>query len=116
MIKNHLYWSFAGVYSDIGSGTRVKKRSGLRSMLYACRRGKIDMILVKSAQRFARNTTDGLKVIRMLRNKNIDIYFEQGLVNVFLIPHLISSLFEWLSACALAHITVNRNSEFSKRE
>ncbi len=77
MIKNHSYWSFVGVYSDIGSGTRLKNRSGFRSMLSACRRGKIDMILVKSAQRFARNTTDGLKVIRMLRNKNINIYFEQ---------------------------------------
>ncbi len=55
----------------------MKKRSGFRSMLSACRRGKIDIILVKSAQRFARNTADGLKVIRMLRNKNIDIYFEQ---------------------------------------
>lgn len=35
------------------------------------------MILTKSAHRFARNTVDALKTIRMLRNRNIDIYFEQ---------------------------------------
>ena len=46
-------------------------------MLSACKRGKIDMILTKSAHRFARNTVDALKTIRMLRNRNIDIYFEQ---------------------------------------
>ena len=46
-------------------------------MLSACKRGKIDMILTKSAHCFARNTVDALKTIRMLRNRNIDIYFEQ---------------------------------------
>ena len=35
------------------------------------------MILTKSAHRFARNTVDALKTIRMLRDQNIDIYFEQ---------------------------------------
>lgn len=46
-------------------------------MLSACKRGKIDMILTKSAHRFARNTVDALRTIRMLRNRNIDIYFEK---------------------------------------
>lgn len=35
------------------------------------------MILTKSAHRFARNTVDALKTIRMLKSRNIDIYFEQ---------------------------------------
>lgn len=35
------------------------------------------MILIKSAHRFARNTVDALKTIRMLRSQNIDIYFER---------------------------------------
>ena len=34
------------------------------------------MVLIKSASRFARNTVDALKTIRMLRRWNIDIYFE----------------------------------------
>ena len=76
-IKQNPSWVFAGVYSDIGSGTRIKGRSRFKSLLSACKRGKIDMILTKSAHRFARNTVDALKTIRMMRRQNIDIYFEQ---------------------------------------
>ena len=76
-IKQNPSWVFAGVYSDIGSGTRIKGRSKFKSLLSACKRGRVDMILTKSAHRFARNTVDALKTIRMLRRRNIDIYFEQ---------------------------------------
>lgn len=76
-IKQNPSWVFAGVYSDIGSGTRIKGRSRFKSLLSACKRGKIDMILTKSAHRFARNTVDALKTIRTLKSRNIDIYFEQ---------------------------------------
>ena len=76
-IKQNPSWIFVGVYSDIGSGTQIKGRSRFKALLSACNRGKIDMILTKSAHRFARNTVDALKTIRMLRNRNIDIYFEQ---------------------------------------
>ena len=76
-IKQNPSWVFAGVYSDIGSGTRIKGRNRFKALLSACKRGKIDMILTKSAHRFARNTVDALKTIRMLRSWNIDIYFEQ---------------------------------------
>ena len=76
-IRQNPDWIFAGVYSDIGSGTRIKGRSRFKALLSACRRGKVDMILIKSAHRFARNTVDALKTIRMLRRRNIDIYFEQ---------------------------------------
>ena len=73
-IKQNPSWVFAGVYSDIGSGTRIKGRNRFKALLSACKRGKIDMILTKSAHRFARNTVDALKTIRMLRSRNIDIY------------------------------------------
>lgn len=76
-IKQNPSWIFVGVYSDIGSGTRIKGRSRFKSLLSACKCGKIDMILTKSAHRFARNTVDALKIIRKLKNRNIDIYFEQ---------------------------------------
>lgn len=76
-IKQNPNWVFAGVYSDIGSGTRIKGRNRFKSLLSVCKRGKIDMILTKSAHRFARNTVDALKTIRMLKSRNIDIYFEQ---------------------------------------
>ena len=76
-IKQNPDWIFAGVYSDVGSGTRIKGRSRFKALLSACRRGKVDMILTKSAHRFARNTVDALKTIRMLRHRNVDIHFER---------------------------------------
>lgn len=69
-------WQFAGIYSDVGSGTTIKGRKRLNALISVCRRGKVDMILIKSASRFARNTVDALKTIRMLRRWNVDIYFE----------------------------------------
>lgn len=75
-IKRIPHWTFAGIYSDIGSGTQAKGRRRFNAMISACRRGKIDTILTKSAHRFARNTVDALETIRMLRRWKVDIYFE----------------------------------------
>ena len=97
-IKQNPAWIFAGVYSDIGSGLRVKGRSKFKALLSVCKRGKIDVILIKSAHRFARNTVDALKTIRMLRNRNIDIYFEQEDIHSL----YESSEFMLMLVCALA--------------
>lgn len=43
--------------------------------------GRIDMIITKSISRFARNTLDGLKYIRELKEKNIPVFFEKENVN-----------------------------------
>lgn len=75
-IRANPNWQFAGVYSDVGSGTTVKGRKLLDALISASRRGKINMVLIKSASRFARNTVDALKIIRMLRRWKVDIYFE----------------------------------------
>ena len=75
-IKRIPHWTFAGIYSDIGSGTQAKGRRRFNAMISACQRGKIDTILTKSAHRFARNTVDALETIRMLRRWQVDIYFE----------------------------------------
>ena len=75
-IKVNLSWQFAGVYSDVGSGTTIKGRKRLNALISACRRVKVDMVLIKSASRFAWNTVDALKMIRTLRRWNVDVYFE----------------------------------------
>jgi DNA invertase Pin-like site-specific DNA recombinase len=56
---------FAGVYADHGkSGTSMKKRDGLQSLLKKVYGGHIDLVLVKSLSRFARNTLDALNIIK----------------------------------------------------
>ena len=39
--------------------------------------GRIDLIITKSVSRFARNTVDSLTVIRQLREKGVEVYFEK---------------------------------------
>ena len=75
-IKANPNWQFVGIYSDVGSGTTIKGRKRLNALISACRRGRVDMVLIKSASRFARNTVDALKTIRMLRRWNVDVYFD----------------------------------------
>lgn len=43
--------------------------------------GEIDLIMTKSIFRFARNTLDTLKYVRMLKEKNVAIYFEEENIN-----------------------------------
>lgn len=106
-IKQNPDWVFAGVYSDIGSGTRIEGRSSFKSLLSACRRGKVDMILTKSAHRFARNTVDALKTIRMLRRRNVDIHFERENIHSL----YETSEFMLMLICALA-----QDESYSKSE
>ena len=93
LIASHPEWKNAGIYADRGiSGTDMKKRDAFNRMLAACLNGKIDLILVKSISRFARNTVDCLNTIRLLRERRIGVFFEKENINTltanseFLIP------------------------------
>ena len=55
----------------------MKKRDEFNKMLRLCRKGKIDMIIVKSISRFARNTLDCIAITRRLRKIGVDVYFEE---------------------------------------
>jgi len=77
-IQSNPDWVFVRVYTDKGlSGTSLKKRDGFNEMIKDALDGKIDLIITKSASRFMRNTLEGLKVIRKLREKGVDVYFEE---------------------------------------
>ena len=78
LILSHPEWENAGVYYDEGiSGTSMKHRDGLNKMIETALAGQIDLIIVKSISRFARNTVDALKTIRALKAKGIRIFFEK---------------------------------------
>ena len=48
MITLNPDWELAGIYTDIASGLRLQHREGYKKLLRDCKRGKIDMIIVKS--------------------------------------------------------------------
>ena len=78
LIQRNPEWEFAGVYADDGiSGTTIDKRKGFKQMLADCEAGKIDIILTKSIQRFARNTVDLLTTVRHLKDLGIEVRFEK---------------------------------------
>lgn len=82
LIQKNPSWEYAGVYSDYAvSGTGILKRKGFNDMVREAKNGNIDIILTKSISRFARNTVDLLKVVRELREKNVEIRFEKENIN-----------------------------------
>ena len=82
LIQSKREWIFAGVYADRAiTGTKVDKRDEFQRLIQDCMDGKIDMILAKSIPRFARNTLDTLKYVRMLKERNIAVDFEVEKIN-----------------------------------
>ncbi len=77
MIQSHPGWLFAGVHSDEALTGTKENRSGFQSLLADCRKGKIDMVIVKSISRLARNTVTLLETVRELRSYGVDVYFEE---------------------------------------
>jgi len=75
-------WTMAGIYADEGiTGTSARKRPEFLRMIRKCRQKKIDLVLVKSISRFARNTVDCLNYVRVLRSLGIAIIFEEQNIN-----------------------------------
>lgn len=81
-ISQHPNWELAGIYADDGiSATNTKKRVEFNKMIDACMEGRIDLVITKSISRFARNTLDCLKYVRMLKERQIPVLFEKENIN-----------------------------------
>ena len=81
-IMQNPQWSMAGIFADEGiTGTSAEKRPEFLRMIRLCRKRKIDLILVKSISRFARNTVDCLHYIRALKELGIAVIFEKENIN-----------------------------------
>lgn len=82
LIHSKHEWTLVDVYADEAiTGTMVGRRDNFIRMINDCMNGNIDLIITKSISRFARNTLDVLKYVRMLRDKNIAIQFEEENIN-----------------------------------
>ncbi len=78
MIEENPDYEFVGIYADEGiTGTQTKKREQFNQMMSDALNDKIDLILAKSISRFARNTVDTLNCVRLLREHNVDVFFEK---------------------------------------
>lgn len=81
-IMKNAEWTMAGIFADEGiTGTQAKKRPEFIRMIRHCRQKKIDLILVKSISRFARNTVECISYTRALRALGIGVFFEEQNIN-----------------------------------
>lgn len=80
-VRNHPNWVLVKIYADEGiSGTSLKNRDEFVKMIEDCKNpaNKIDLIVVKSVSRFARNLVDCLAHVRELAELRtpIGVFFE----------------------------------------
>lgn len=82
MVSEKADWTLVDIYADEAiTGTKVDKREGFQRLINDCLNGSVDMVITKSISRFARNTLDTLKYVRMLKEKNIAVMFEEEKIN-----------------------------------
>ena len=77
-IQKNPEWEYAGVYADDAlSGTGTEKRTEFNRLIADCEKGSVDIVLVKSISRFARNTVILLETVRHLKDIGVDVWFEE---------------------------------------
>jgi DNA invertase Pin-like site-specific DNA recombinase len=69
-------WKLCDVYTDKDSGGNVA-RPGFQKLIFDCYENRIDIVLVKTISRFARNTVDLLETVSRLKGLGVEIIFYQ---------------------------------------
>ena len=82
MVAEHDDWELVDVYADEAiTGTIAEKRPGFVRLINDCREGRIDLVIMKSISRFARNVQDVLRYVRELQSRHIAVIFEEEKIN-----------------------------------
>ncbi|MEZ4508151.1 MAG: recombinase family protein [Eubacteriales bacterium] len=81
--------STVGVYGRRGHWYK-SDRPEFRRLIADCDAGLIDLVVTKSLSRFSRNTLDTLNLLRELKQKGVDVFFERENI------HSISGVMSWM--------------------
>jgi DNA invertase Pin-like site-specific DNA recombinase len=77
LIQSWPDWESAGVFTDeVETGTKGA-RPEFQRLIAECQSGQVDMVITKSISRFARNTVTLLETVRDLKERGVDVYFEE---------------------------------------
>lgn len=117
LIHGNPDWELVDIYADRGiSGTSADKRDDFQRLIADCKRGWIDMVLVKSVSRFARNTKDFLKVTRELKAIGVGIFFEEQNINSSMVSgEMLASIFAALAQKESESISQNMRMSYKRR-
>lgn len=81
-IRSNKNMRLVDIYADQGkTGTSIYKRPEFLRMLKDAKNGRMDRILVKSVQRFARNSLECLEAIREFKACGVTIFFENDFID-----------------------------------
>ena len=83
VIKATPSWEFVGMYADRGITGTTKNRPQFQQMIADAKNGLIDIILVKSISRFARNAIDTQNIVHDLKAHNVEVYFDEQKISSF---------------------------------
>ncbi len=78
VVENNPKWKLYEIYSDKDSGGNVA-RYGFQKLISDCYENRIDIVLVKTISRFARNTVDLLETVSRLKGLGVEIIFQENL-------------------------------------
>jgi len=70
-------WRLVDVYIDIASGKSKSPRKDFARMVEDGRQKKINVVITKSLSRFGRDTVDTLEALKVLRESDVRVVFEQ---------------------------------------
>ena len=70
-------WRLVDVYIDIASGKSKSPRKDFARMVEDGRQKKINVVITKSLSRFGRDTVDTLEALKVLRESDVRVIFEQ---------------------------------------
>ena len=70
-------WELAEIYADQASGMNTKKRDDFKRMMKDAKKGRFDLLLVKSISRFARNVLTTVESIRELQSYGVEVRFQK---------------------------------------
>ncbi len=121
-IANSMEWSLVDIYADEAiSGTLDYKRSDFLRMINDATSGKLDLIMTKSISRFARNTLDTLKYVRLLKQHNVAILFEEENINTLemsgeLLLTILSSVAQQESETISSHVKLGLKMKMQRGE
>lgn len=86
MIEANPNWKYVGEYSDIGySGSKTDDRPAFNKMIADIMAGKIDLVIMPSMDRIARNMNICLDFLRRLKEHepSVNVFFEkQGICSL----------------------------------
>ena len=122
LVESNPEWDLVDIFADEGiSGTQTDKRVEFQRMINEAMEGKIDLIITKSISRFARNTLDTLKYVRMLKDNNVAIMFEKENINTLtmngeMLLVILSSLAQQESESLSANVKMGLKMKMKRGE